>query len=102
MKSDYSTMQYALFPYAFHYITEQNVKITTRGITLQIMKNDDVSISKFREDMASKWQNLDEESGNPLALQYLVTVGCGANLGSAVMRSLFHQQNQIIRNAKCS
>jgi hypothetical protein len=27
MKSDYGTMQYALFPRAFHYLTEQNVKM---------------------------------------------------------------------------
>jgi hypothetical protein len=47
MKSEYNTMQYGLFPRAFHYVTEQNVKMTTRGIALQIMKHDDVPISKF-------------------------------------------------------
>jgi hypothetical protein len=47
MKSEYNTMQYALFPRAFRYVTEKNVKMTTRGIALQIMKNDDVPITKF-------------------------------------------------------
>jgi hypothetical protein len=34
MKSEYPNMQYALFPGAFHYVTDKNVKMTTRGIAL--------------------------------------------------------------------
>jgi hypothetical protein len=41
MKSEYPNMQYALFPQAFHYVTDKNVKMTTRGIALQITKHDD-------------------------------------------------------------
>jgi hypothetical protein len=60
------------------------------------MKHDDVSVAKFREELVRKWQNLDEESGNPLGTQYLVPVGRGANLGSEVMRNLFLRQNQFL------
>jgi hypothetical protein len=96
MKSEYPNMQYALFPRAFHYVTDKNVKMTTRGIALQIMKHDDVPVAKFREELVRKWQNLDEESGNPLGTQYLVPVGRGANLGSEVMRNLFLRHNQFL------
>jgi hypothetical protein len=61
-----------------------------------------VPASKFREDIVRKWQNVDDESGNPLVQQYLVPVGKGANVGSAMMRSLFHRQNQFIRETKYS
>jgi hypothetical protein len=67
MESEYKTMQYALFPGAFHYVTEKNIKMTTRGIALQIMKSDDGPIAKFREDLVRKWQNVDKYSGNPVA-----------------------------------
>jgi hypothetical protein len=50
--------------------------------------------------MVRKWQNLDEESGNPLGAQYFVHVGRGANLGSEVMRNHFLRKNQILRNTK--
>jgi hypothetical protein len=100
MKNEYPNMQYALIPRAFHYVTDKNVKMTTRGIALQIMKHDDVPVAKFREELVRKWQNLDEESGNPLGTQYLVPVGLGANLGSEVMRNLFLRQNQFLRNTK--
>jgi hypothetical protein len=96
MKSQYRNMQYALFPRVFHYVTDKIVKMTTRGIPLQVMKHDDVPVAKFREELVSKWQNLDEESGNPLGTQYLVPVGCGANLGSEVMWNLFLRQNQFL------
>jgi hypothetical protein len=89
MKSEYPNMQYDLFPWAFHYVADKNVKMTTQGITLQIMKHNDVPVTKIREELVRKWQNLDEESGNPLETQYLVPVGRGANLGSEVMRNLF-------------
>jgi hypothetical protein len=82
-------MQYYLFPWAFHYVTEENVKMTTRGIALQIMKSDDVPIAKSQEDLVRKWQNLDEDSGSPLASQYRVPVGLGENLGGEVMCNLF-------------
>jgi hypothetical protein len=100
MKSEYPNMQYAWFPRAFHYVTDENVRMTTRGIALQIMKHDDVPVAKFQEELVRKWQNLDEESGNPLGTQYLVHVGHGTNLGSEVMRNLFLRQNQFLRNTK--
>jgi hypothetical protein len=93
IKNEYPNMQYTFFPRAFHYVTDKNVKMTTQGIALQIMKHDDVPVAKFQEELVRKWQNLDEESGNPLGTQYLVPVGRGANLGSEVMRNLFLQQN---------
>jgi hypothetical protein len=74
--------------------------MTTRGTALEIMKHDDVPVAKFREELVRKWQNMDEESGNPLGTQYLVPVGRGANLGSEVMRNLFLRQNQFLRNTK--
>jgi hypothetical protein len=64
------------------------------------MKRDDVPVSKFREDMVRKWQNIDEESGNPLDQQYLIPVDGGAYLGSTVMMSLFHRQHQFPSNTK--
>jgi hypothetical protein len=100
MKSKYSNMQYALFPGAFHYVTDKNVKMTTRGVALQIMKHNDLPVAKFREELAGEWKKLDEESGNPLGTQYLVPVGRGANLGSEVMRNLFLRQNHFLRNNK--
>jgi hypothetical protein len=100
MKSEYPNMQYALFPRAFHYVMDKNVKMTTRGIALKIMKHDDVPVAKFREELVWKWQNLDEENGNPLGKQNLVHVGRVANLGSEVMRNLFLRQNQFLRNTK--
>jgi hypothetical protein len=66
MKSKHTNMQYALFPRTFHYVTDNNVKNTTQGIAFQIMKHDDVPVAIFREELVRKWQNLDEESGNPL------------------------------------
>jgi hypothetical protein len=42
------------------------------------MKHEDVHVAKFREELVSKWQNLDEESGTPLGAQCLVHVGRGA------------------------
>jgi hypothetical protein len=64
------------------------------------MKHDDVPVAKFREELVRKWQNLDEESVNPLGTQHLVHVGRGANIGSEVMRKLFLRQNQFLRNTK--
>jgi hypothetical protein len=100
IKSEYPNMQYAFFPRAFHYVTDKNVKMTTRGIALQIMKHADVPVAKFREELVRKWQNLDEESGNPLGTQFVVPVGRVANLGIEVMWNLFLRQNQFLRNTK--
>jgi hypothetical protein len=100
MKSEYPNMQYALFPRAFHYVPDNNVKMTTRGIALKIMKHNDMPVAKFREELVRKWQNLDEENGNPIGTQHLVPVGHGANLGSEVMRNLFLHQNQFLQNTK--
>jgi hypothetical protein len=47
MKINYSTMQCDLFPQSCHYVTEHNLKMTTRGIALQIMTSDDVRVAKF-------------------------------------------------------
>jgi hypothetical protein len=46
MKSVYPNMQYGL-SWAFHYVADKKVKMTTRGIALQIMKHDDVPVVKF-------------------------------------------------------
>jgi hypothetical protein len=59
------------------------------------MKHNGVPVAKFREELFRKWQDLDEESGNPLGTQYLAPVGRGANLRSEVMRNLFLRQNQF-------
>jgi hypothetical protein len=74
--------------------------MTTRGTALQITKNDDVPITKSQEDLVRKWQNLNEDSGNPLASQYMVPVGLGENLGSEVMCNIFFRQKQFLRNKK--
>jgi hypothetical protein len=50
--------------------------------------------------MVRKWLNLDDESSNPLAQQYLIPVGKGEHLRSTVMQNLFHQQNKFLRNTK--
>jgi hypothetical protein len=34
MEREYQNMQYALFPRVFHYVTDKNVRMTTRGIAL--------------------------------------------------------------------
>jgi ribosomal protein L33 len=47
MKTEYTNMRYDLFPRAFHYVTDKNAKMTTRKIALQIMKYDDVPVTKF-------------------------------------------------------
>jgi hypothetical protein len=100
MKSEYPTMQYALFPRAFYHVTDKKVKVTTWGITLKIMKHEDVPGAKFREELVRKWQNLDEESDNPLGTQYVMPVGRGANVGSGVIRSLFLRKNQFLPNTE--
>jgi hypothetical protein len=66
MKGEHSNLQYALFTRPFHYTTDKNKRITTRGITIQIMKSDNISPAKFREDMVQQWQQIEKESGNPL------------------------------------
>jgi hypothetical protein len=100
MKSEYPNMQYAFSPRVFHYVAERNVKMTTRGIALQVMKHDDVPVAKFWEELVRKWQILDKESGNSLGTQYVVHVGRGANLGSEVMRNLFPLKSQFLQNTK--
>jgi protein-disulfide isomerase-like protein with CxxC motif len=60
-----------------HFITlmTKNKRLSTQGMAIQIMKNDDVSPDQFREDMVKKWQRIEESSGIPLARQYCVPVG---------------------------
>jgi hypothetical protein len=67
MAGEHKSVQYALFPRAFHYINNKNKRLSTRGVAIQIMKNDDVSPAQFREDMVKKWQRIEESSCNPLA-----------------------------------
>jgi hypothetical protein len=64
------------------------------------MKHDDISPAQFREDMVKKWQRIEESSGNPLASQYFVTVGRGADLGTTAMKKIFHGQNHFLRSTK--
>jgi hypothetical protein len=64
MKGEHSNLQYALFPRSFHYITDKNKRLTTRGVAIQIMKSDNISPAKFREIMVQQWQRIEEESGN--------------------------------------
>jgi hypothetical protein len=64
------------------------------------MKNDDVSPAQFREDMVKKWQRIEESSGNPLANQYFVPIGRGADLGTTAVTKIFHGQNHFLRSTK--
>jgi hypothetical protein len=64
------------------------------------MKHDDISPAHFREDMVKKWQGIEESSGNPLAIQFFVPVGRGADLGTIAMTKIFHGQNQFLRSTK--
>jgi hypothetical protein len=66
VKVEHSNLQYSLFPRSFHYITDKNKRLTTRGIAIHIMKSDHISPAKFSEDMVQQWQRIEEESGNPL------------------------------------
>jgi hypothetical protein len=68
---------HALFPRSFHYITDNNKRLITRGIAIQIMRSDNISPGKFREDMVQQWQRIEKESDNPLGGQYFVPVGRG-------------------------
>jgi hypothetical protein len=89
MAGEHKIVQYALFPRAFHYINDKNKRLSTRGVAIQIMKNDDVSPAQFREDMVKKWQRIEESSGNHLASQYFVPVGRGDDLGTTAMTNFF-------------
>jgi hypothetical protein len=51
MTGEHKDLQYAPFPRSFHYITDKNKRLTTRGIAIQIMKSDNISPAKFREDI---------------------------------------------------
>jgi hypothetical protein len=59
MKGEQRNLQYALFTRSFHYITDKNKRLKTRGITIQIMKSDNISPAKFREDMIQQWLRKD-------------------------------------------
>jgi hypothetical protein len=70
-------------------------------VAIQIIKHDDVSPTPFREDMVKKWQSIKESSGdttNPLASQYFVPVGRGADLGTTATTKIFHGQNHFLRS----
>jgi hypothetical protein len=58
MKGEHINLQYALFLQSFYYSTDKNKRLTTRGITIQIMKSDSTSPAKFREDMVQQWQRI--------------------------------------------
>jgi hypothetical protein len=100
MKGEHSNIHYALFTRSFHYITDKKKMLTTRGIAIQIMKSDNISPAKFREDTVQQWQRIKEESGNPWGGQYFVPVGRRADLGTNAMTNIFHKQNQFLRTAK--
>jgi hypothetical protein len=100
MTGEHKILQYALFPRSFHYVTDKNKRPTTRGITIQIMKNDNISPAKFREDMVQQWQRIEEESGNPFGGQYFFPVVRGADIGTNAMNNIFHKQNQFLRTTK--
>jgi hypothetical protein len=100
MKGEHSILQYALFPRYFHYITDKNKRLTPRGIAIQIMKSDNISPSKFREDMVQQWPRIEEESGNPLGGQLFVPVGRGADLGTNTMTNIVHKQNKFFTHNK--
>jgi hypothetical protein len=100
MTGERNNVQYALFPRSFHYITNKKKRLTTRGIVVQIMKSDNISPAKFREDMVQQWQRIAEESGNPLGDQYFVPVVRGSDLMTNSMANIFHKQNQFFTNNK--
>jgi hypothetical protein len=58
MAGEHKSVQYALFPRAFHYINDKNKRLSTRGVAIHIMKNDDVYPAQFREDMVKKWHRI--------------------------------------------
>jgi hypothetical protein len=60
MTGEHTNLQYALFPRSFHYIMEKNKRLTTSDIAIQIMKSDNISPAKFREDMVQQWQRIEE------------------------------------------
>jgi hypothetical protein len=95
MKGDHNNLQYALLPRSFHYITDKNKRLTTRGIAIKIMKSDNISPAKFREDVVQPWHRIKEERGNPLGGQYF-----GADLWTNTMTNIFHKQNQFLRASK--
>jgi hypothetical protein len=68
---------------SFHYITDKNKRLTTRGITIHIVKIDNMSPAKFR-----------------VGGQYFVPVGRGVGLGTPEMTNIFHKQNQLLRTTK--
>jgi hypothetical protein len=100
IKREHNNLQYALFPRSFHFITDKKRRLTTRGIAIKIMKSNNISPAKFREDMVQKWQRIEEDSGNPLGGQYLAMVWSGADLGTNAMTNIFHKQNQFLRTTK--
>jgi hypothetical protein len=100
MAGEHKSVQYALFPRAFHYINDKNKRLSTWGVAIQIMKNDDVSPAQFREDMVKKWQHIEELSGNHLAKQYFVPVGRGDDLGTTAMTKIFHGRNHFLRSTQ--
>jgi hypothetical protein len=65
-KGEHTDLQYTLFPRSFHYITNKNKRLTTRGIAIEIMKSDNISPAKFREDMIQQWKSIKETSGKHL------------------------------------
>jgi hypothetical protein len=98
MTGEHKNVQYALFPRSCHYINNTNKRLSTRGVAIQIMKHDDGYPAQFREDMVKKWQSIEESSGNPLASQYFVPIGRGADLGTTAMTKIFHGQNHFLRS----
>jgi hypothetical protein len=43
IKGEQSNLQYILFTWSFHYITDKKKRLTTRGIAKHIMKRDNIN-----------------------------------------------------------
>jgi hypothetical protein len=60
LKGEHNNIQFALFSRSFHYITDKNKRLTTRGIAIHVMKSDNISLVKFWEDLIQQWQRIEE------------------------------------------
>jgi hypothetical protein len=99
MSGEHTNIQYGLFPRSLCYINDKNKCLSTRGVDINIMK-DDISPAQFIEDMVKQWQGIEESSGNTLASQFFVPGGRGADLGTITMTKIFHRQNHFLSSTK--
>jgi hypothetical protein len=54
MTGEHKDLKYALFTRSCHYIMDKKKILTTRCIEIQIMKSNNISPAKFREDMVQQ------------------------------------------------